>query len=164
MNREQIILESQLALRAALAAALSVAIAQFCKLQYPIYALIAAVIVTDLSSAKTRKLGLLRVASTVVGAMCAVVAQPILHSSTWGIGLGILIAMLICQLSPLRDGARAAGYICGIVLLAHSADVWAYALFRLLETVLGIGIAWLISLVPRLIRIAEPMTPGGNKF
>jgi hypothetical protein len=59
----------QLAMRAGLAAGLSIAIAQFFKLEYPIYAFIAAVIVTDLSPAQSRRLGFIRIVATVVGAL-----------------------------------------------------------------------------------------------
>jgi uncharacterized membrane protein YgaE (UPF0421/DUF939 family) len=57
----------QVSVRAALAAGLSVTIAQLLRLECPIYAMIAAVIVTDLSPERTRQLGLPRFAGTVVG-------------------------------------------------------------------------------------------------
>ncbi len=163
MNRQVGIPEIVLALRAAFGSGLSVALAQVCKLEYPIYALIAAVIVTDFSSVKTRELGLQRIAGTVVGATCGAVLQSILQPSAWAIGVGILVAMLICNFSSVRGGAKIAGYICGIVMLAHGPKPWSYALFRLIETGLGIGVAWLISLVPSLVRINETNTPNVTK-
>jgi len=144
-----------LALRAAVAAGLSVALARLCKFEQPIYALIAAVIVTDLSPSRTSKLGLRRLVATIVGAACGAALSHFLLPSAWATGLGILIAMLICHLSWAHEGAKVAGYICGIVMLAHGTHPWSYAFFRLIETVLGIGVAWLIAFVPKLIRIDE---------
>jgi uncharacterized membrane protein YgaE (UPF0421/DUF939 family) len=145
----------QLALRSALAAGLSLALAQYFKLDYPIYAMIAAVIVTDLSAAQTKKLGLRRLAATVLGAACGATLGPLLPPGPVAVGLSILVAMVICILVRGQDVAKVVGYICGIVVLDHSANPWSYAFFRLIETVLGIGVAWLISLVPKLVRVDE---------
>jgi uncharacterized membrane protein YgaE (UPF0421/DUF939 family) len=49
-------------------AGLAVAIAELLRLQYPLYALIGAVIVSDLSPSQTRQLGLRRLAGSALGA------------------------------------------------------------------------------------------------
>ena len=67
------------------------------------------------------------------------------------IGLGIFAAMLLSHVLFLSAAAKVAGYVAGIVLLHHSDDPWAYAFARLIETVLGIGVAMLVSFLPRVI-------------
>ena len=157
LNSQKLLSGIQVSLRAALAAGISIFVAQLCRFEHPIYAMIAAVIVTDLSPAKTRKLGLQRLASTVIGAALGASLGLLLQPSAWVIGLGILLAMGTCHLLRVPEGAKVAGYICGIVMLAHGEQPWSYAFFRLIETALGIGVAWLISLVPKLIHIEEPI-------
>jgi uncharacterized membrane protein YgaE (UPF0421/DUF939 family) len=72
----------QLALRPAVAAGSSLATAELLNLKCPtIYALIAAVIVTDLSPSQTSKLGLQRSAATVVGATCGATLHHVLKPS-----------------------------------------------------------------------------------
>ena len=141
----------QLSVRAALGAGLSVALAQLLRLHYPLYALIAAVIVTDLSPSQTRKLGLWRLVGTVLGATLGAVLSPLLPPAPWAFGLGILVAMFLSSALRLHGAAKVTGYVCGIVLLDHHGHPLSYALHRLIETVLGIGLAWLVSLVPKLI-------------
>jgi len=146
----------QLSIRAALAAGLSVAIAQLLRLHYPLYAMIAAVIVTDLAPSQTRKLGVWRLVGTVLGAALGAVLSPLLPPAPWAFGLGILAAMFFSHLLRLHGAAKLTGYLCGIVLLEHGDHPWSYALHRLIETVLGIGVAMLVSFVPKLITTGNP--------
>lgn len=71
----------QLALRAAVAAALSFAIAQFLELQFPIFAAVAAVIATDLVPSETLRLGQRRLLATVVGTICGALLRLIVEPS-----------------------------------------------------------------------------------
>jgi aromatic acid exporter family member 1 len=67
---------TQLAIRAALAAALSVAIARLLKLEFPIYAFLGAVIVTDLTPSQSTQLGLRRIVANLVGAVSGAALEP----------------------------------------------------------------------------------------
>jgi uncharacterized membrane protein YgaE (UPF0421/DUF939 family) len=147
---------AQLSVRASVAASLSYALAQASGLEFPLYAFIGAVIVTDLSPAQTRQLGWRRLVATVVGATCGALLSHSLPHGAWAIGSAVLIAMLTCTLVRMQEGAKVAGYTCGIVIISFSAEPWTYAYYRLVETMLGVGVAWAISLVPKLVRIGEP--------
>ena len=146
----------QLSIRAAMAAGASVAIAQLLRLQFPLYAMIAAVIVTELQPSQTRKLGMQRLAGTLLGAMFGATLSPLLQNAPWAIALSIMVAMLITNLLRLQYAAKMTGYVCAIVLLNHSDNPWSYALYRLIETALGIGVAVLVSYVPKLIPTDKP--------
>lgn len=150
----------QLAVRAALAAGVSLAIARLLKLEHPIYALLAAVIVTDLAPSWTRQLGLRRLVATVVGGGCGAALGAILSPDAWAVGLSVLIAMLSCLLLRDQEVAKVAGYVCGIVVLLHGTEGRHYALYRTIETVLGIIVAMAISLVPKLIRLENAKDQG----
>ena len=146
----------QLSLRAAVSAGLAVAIAQFLQLQYPLYALLAAVIVMDLSPSKTLQLAVQRLAGTLVGATVGAVLSYALPSGPSAIGASILVAMLLSYVLHLGAAAKLAGYVCGIVVFSHGAHAWSYAVYRVIETFLGIAMAVLVSLVPKLMRVQVP--------
>ena len=141
----------QLATRAAAGALTSVLLAQWFGLEFPLYAMIAAVIVTDLSPVRTRQLALPRLAGTVLGACVGALAVRWLGTGALAIAVGVLIAMFVAQASGWAEAAKLAGYVCGLVVLEHSAEPWTYALYRFIETVLGIAVAVGISLVPKLV-------------
>jgi uncharacterized membrane protein YgaE (UPF0421/DUF939 family) len=143
----------QLSIRAALAGGLAVAIAEFLQLPFPLYALIGAVIVTDLSPYQTRQLGLRRLAGSALGATIGAAISHYLPSDPWAIGLSVLVAMFLSHLLHLEGVAKLTGYVCGIVVLGHGDHAWSYGLYRLAETILGIGMAVLVSLFPKLISI-----------
>lgn len=145
----------QMSARAAVAAALSVAIAQELKLQFPIYAMISAVVVTDLKASETWKLGSPRLLGSILGAVLGAVTSAVLSPNAWEAGLAIFGAMFLSHLLRLRNASKVAGYVCGIVLLAFGDHPWEYALHRTIETALGIAMAMLVSLVPKMLPTDE---------
>jgi uncharacterized membrane protein YgaE (UPF0421/DUF939 family) len=155
VNRRNLTRGLQMSLRAAVGAGVSLAIADFLQLEFPLYAMIAAVIVTDLSPSQSRQLGWQRLVGTVAGAICGAALSPLLPPAAWAIAVGILVAMLACYAARMPAGAKLAGYACGIVMLTFSSEPWSYAFYRLVETMLGIAVAVLISFVPKLLRDHE---------
>ena len=149
----------QLSFRAAFAAAVSYAVARALQLEFPLYAMIAAVIVTDLAPAETRKLGLRRLGGTVIGSVLGALLSTLLPGGALTIALGVFLSMFLTNLLRAPQAARVAGYLCAIVLLEHAAEPWTYAFWRFVETVLGIAVALLVSMVPKLLRAPPP--PAG---
>ena len=141
----------QLALRAGIAAAISLAIAHLLSLQFPLFVMIAAVIVTDLEPSQSRRSGLHRIAGTIVGTGCGGLLSSFIPSNPWTIGSGIALAMFISYFLQGKDGARIAGFVCGVVMLYQGDDVWNYATHRFIETTVGIVVAWAVSHIPKLI-------------
>jgi hypothetical protein len=64
----------------------------------------------------------------------------------------VFAGMFLCHLLRLRGAARLAGYMCAIVVVNVGQDPWAHAMHRMIEALLGIGAALLVSLVPNLLR------------
>ena len=146
----------QLSLRAAVAAGLSVVLAQWLALPHPIYALLASVIVMDLSPQTTRRLALQRLAGTVVGAAVGVVVSYAPQAGPLAIAVGVFGAMLLSHALNLLAAARLAGYVCGIVILTHADSAWSYGVYRIAETFLGIGMAVLVSQFPKVLPTDSP--------
>ena len=141
----------QLPLRAGLAAALAQAIAVFLGLPYPAFAMVAAILVTDLAPEQSRQLGLRRIGGTLIGAALGAVLGAILEPHPWTIALSIVAAMSVSNLLRAEEGARLAGFTSAVVLLSPEGGTpWNFAFHRFLETVLGILVAWAVSHVPRL--------------
>jgi uncharacterized membrane protein YgaE (UPF0421/DUF939 family) len=144
-----------LAVRAALGATITYWIATFLGLQHPIYALVAAIIGTEFVSKETTRLGFQQLVATAFGAICGTLIRAMFPPGAGSAGLGILISVLACYLT-IQDGAKVAkiaGYVTAIIILDQGEEPFAHGLFRFIEIALGIGIAWLLSLVPQLIRI-----------
>jgi uncharacterized membrane protein YgaE (UPF0421/DUF939 family) len=153
----------QVSTRASVAAALALFLARQLNLQSPIYALIAAIIVTDLSPATTRGLALQRLLGTLVGATLGAAISVTAPASQAAptVAFAVAATMLICHLLRIPAAARLAGYVCAIVLVNFNAHPWSYAAYRCVETVLGIATAVCVSFIPKLIKVDRPgqLTP-----
>ena len=145
----------QLAVRAALAAGISLAIARALNLDSPIFALIAAVIVTDRNPAQTRKLAIRRVISTAIGALCGVALAHVLGPSSSEAAIAIFVAMMLSIAVTQLGDPKLAAYLAALIIINYGDHPWHYAFYRFVETVIGIVVAWAISLVPKLLDIED---------
>src|SRR4051794_18861035 len=109
----------QLSLRAAVAAGLAVILARLLRMQHPVYAMISAIVVTDLVAAETRKLALPRLAGTLLGSVVGAVISMFFAPGIVVAVFGIFVAMFVSHLC-LESAAKVAGFVCGIVLLEHT--------------------------------------------
>ena len=144
---------TQLSVRAAMAAALAFLVAELLGADYAIYALVAAVIVTDLSPAKSRRLAIQRMAGTIIGAVTGALLLYVLPNGPIALALAIFGAMMVTQAFRFEiSAARVAGYVAAIVMFAFRDDPWRYAFDRAWETLVGIGSALVVGLVPLWVR------------
>lgn len=150
MTRNDLIANIRIPLRSALGAGLAVAVGTWLNLAHPIYALVSAVVVTDIAAQQTRKLALQRVVGTLFGTAVGGVLSQVTHPNSLAVAIGVVTAMLLCTLFGIPAGARVAGYLSGMVILNFSDHPWAYAGDRLVETLLGIGAAVVVASIPPL--------------
>lgn len=146
-----------------MAAGLALFLARQLNLQFPVYALIAAIIVTDLSPATTRRLAFHRLLGTFLGATLGAaisVAASTSQAAAPTVALAVVGTMLISHLIGIPGAARLAGYVCAIVLVNFNDHPWTYAAYRCAETVLGIATAVVVSFIPKLIKVDESPEPA----
>jgi uncharacterized membrane protein YgaE (UPF0421/DUF939 family) len=148
-----------MAARTALAMTATILAGRMLRIDEPVYAIIAVALVTDLTPRDTQRLGLGRIAGTIIGSVVGASLCMVLPSNPFTIGLGVLVAMFLVALTRIPAGARVAGLVCGVIILTHDVDPWAYALDRAIETTLGIVTAVLVSHMPKLLR-EEPKGSG----
>ena len=146
---------AQLAVRAALGAGISLAIARALNLETPIFALIAAVIVTDRDPAETRNLAIRRVISTAIGALCGVALAQVLGQTSWEAIIAIFVSMMLSIAVTQLGDPKIAAYLCALIIINYGDHPLHYAFYRFVETALGIVVAWAISLVPKLLDIED---------
>jgi uncharacterized membrane protein YgaE (UPF0421/DUF939 family) len=156
MDIRRILIGGQLALRAAVGGTMAYYLATFLNLQHPLYALVATIIVTDFSPSETRRLGGQRLTATAFGAFCGVSLSMVFDPSPWLAGFGILAAMVLSHACNADAGSKVAGYICAIIIFSSGSTPWVHALHRVVETVLGIAVGWLLSLIPRIVKLNSP--------
>jgi uncharacterized membrane protein YgaE (UPF0421/DUF939 family) len=152
VTKTSVVDKCQLSIRAATAATIASAIAQAMQRGQPAVVLVGAVIVTDLSPARTRSLATRRIAGSVVGAVVGAAVRSVLPAGPFAIGCGVLVAMLTAHFLDLDAASPLAGYVGGIVVMSNTDAVWSYALNRVIDTCLGLGVAVLVSYLPKLLR------------
>ena len=136
----------QIGLRISLAGLLAAWTAFRLGMDYPIYAVIAAIVVTDASPEVTRRTGLLRLLGNGAGALLGGAIGSLLGHSPLVMAAGVFSTFLLSEMAGLRDASQLTAYVTGIVILFHGDSPWVYAADRFIETSLGLGFAILVGL------------------
>jgi uncharacterized membrane protein YgaE (UPF0421/DUF939 family) len=132
------------AVRAALASMGAVTCVHLLHVTEGMYALIAAVLVSDAAPEAIRHLGAQRLLGTAVGAILGGLLAVLCGHALWAMGLAVFLTILISQFSHFKDAAKVGGYVAGVVILGYAAAPWRYAWDRFLETAVGIAFAMLV--------------------
>jgi uncharacterized membrane protein YgaE (UPF0421/DUF939 family) len=130
-----------------LAAALSLFLAQMCRLPEPYWAAISSIIVmqSDISSLENTAVN--RLVGTAIGALVGALAVTFLSTTLWAFGLAVFCAILLCALLNRWETYRFAGVTVAIVMLVtHHGAPWLMGIHRFLEVSFGIGVALVVSL------------------
>ncbi len=141
----EITLFAKLAFKTAVAATIAFVVAQLLHLEYPFYAVIAAIIVMSSTSGSTLKLGIQRIIGTVIGVFIGVLFVILFGANPYSLGGSIFVAILFCSYYKLNEAAKLSAYVSAIVLLNHGQSPWLYAGERFSETLIGIGVALLVN-------------------
>jgi hypothetical protein len=136
---------AKMALKMALASAISLVIAQWLQWEYPFYAVIAAIIVMSSTHGSTLTLGIQRLIGTVIGAIGGAIFSVTLGNNPWSLGISVFLTIFLASYWKFNEAAKLAGYVSAIVILTHNQSPWLYAWGRFLETLLGIGVALLVN-------------------
>jgi uncharacterized membrane protein YgaE (UPF0421/DUF939 family) len=115
--------------------------------QLPVFAAVAAIIVVQPSVNQSFTKALERSFGVIIGVIIAYFAGVIFGASSWLILLAILIALLTGWALRLSQAATVQIPISAMLVLAIGAQTPGYAVDRILETILGATVAFVVNLV-----------------
>lgn len=132
------------AAKTALAAALCWWIATLFGLHDGYWGAISAIIVLQSNFGATISASRDRILGTLIGALIGFTFTQF-GALPWNYILAVLTAVIICGLLGLRSSSRLAGVTITIVMLVKTGSHWTLALDRVMEVILGVVVAVVIS-------------------
>jgi uncharacterized membrane protein YgaE (UPF0421/DUF939 family) len=145
--------------RCALAALAAVKVSRLLGLQFPIYALIAAIMVTEYHGHETRQQSVTRFMGNVLGITAGGILGTFCGGHAWVIGMATFIMVVFCYSFDFAIAAKYSAFVAALTVMDHSTRPWLYGWDRIAETLIGIGFAVLMSLV---IPVPKPKTTGSS--
>lgn len=133
-------------LKTAIAVFISLIICKLLKQTYPFYACIAAVICMQNSVENSFVIGKNRMIGTIIGGILGYLLSVLFGNSSVMCALGIIIVIYICNLLD-KKGSVVISCIVFIAIMINLKDVSAfeYAVFRVIDTLIGILVAILVN-------------------
>lgn len=145
-------------IKTGIAVALCIWIAELLKFKHPFYSAIAAVLAMQATIEGSFQTGVHRMQGTIVGALTGCIFALVAVRSPWWTGLGLIVTMTVLKYLKWHKAMT----IASIVFIAISVNLTGkpldYAVNRIIDTALGIIIAYLVNrwIVPP--RLGENMS------
>jgi len=128
----------------AVAAAVSFLIVQQLHWNYPMYSVVAAIIVMSTTYNSTYTLAIQRVIGTIIGALGGAIFAVIFGSNVFSLGIAVFLTTLLASWK-FQETSKLAGPVSAIVILNYAGSAWFYAWMRFLETLVGVVVALLVN-------------------
>lgn len=123
-------------------------LAQWLRLPQGYWAVMSSIIVMQSNLQETVSISWNYLAGTCIGAFIGGLFLSWYGVQGWVFGIAVIIVFLICKFLNLKQSYRLAGTtVAMIILINHTESAWMTAWHRFLEVTLGIGTAFLISVL-----------------
>ncbi|WP_026476782.1 FUSC family protein [Alkaliphilus transvaalensis] len=132
-------------IKTGIAVSLSMLVANLLQIGSPFFAMVAALIAIQPTITDSWKIGFNRMLGTLIGAIMGVVFAIILPSNFILAGIGIIILIYLMNRLGWNEAINIAGVVFIVVFLGEDSDHISYALNRLYDTFIGIGIAVIVN-------------------
>ncbi len=114
-------------------------------IQYPFFAIIAALIAVQPTVSDSWRVGANRMLGTLIGAIVGVIFISVFPANSIFLGIGIIILIIIMNRLHWNESINIAAVVLVAIFLNKGGDNVNYALHRLFDTFLGISIAVVIN-------------------
>ncbi|MCF6465249.1 FUSC family protein [Clostridium sp. Cult2] len=133
-------------IKTALAVSLTILISQLFNLRSPFFAGIAAIIAMQTSVSESFTTGKNRMYGTILGGIVALIFSYFALESVLSIGIGIIIIIYTCNLFGWKKSVQISNMVfLSIILNYEEGSRLNYALYRTLDTLIGLVIGTLIN-------------------
>ncbi len=156
----------ELAVRMGVSAGLGLFVAHVLDLEFPVYVLLSVATVASISAGSSWLLAGYRLVGTLVGLPFAILVAE--HSSVTPLSAGLVMGaiVLICAGIGSRDATRLAALVFAVGVIEFSDDVTTWAKGRLVATIVGAAVTFVVCAVPLPHRLGprhphEPDVPRG---
>jgi uncharacterized membrane protein YgaE (UPF0421/DUF939 family) len=121
-----------------------------------LWIVITAVVVLQPTTALSAQASFDRLIGTSSGALVGGVIGAVLPTSPFSVGLAVFLAALLCAFPALKKNMHLASLTAAIVVLWPEGSSATTALHRFADTVIGIGVVFVVSLCARVLARRSP--------
>ena len=133
-------------IKTSIAVFLTLLISQLLKLEYPFFAVIAAIFSMENTIANTYKAGIYRMLGTLIGALVGTICVLIQPNNAILLGVGTMVVITICNALKWDRAVPIAGVVFAAIMLSlNNKNPFQYSISRVLATLLGIVVAVLVN-------------------